>query len=430
MKKTILLLSLTVLFLAACRKESDYLPYIGESHKLAYSTYEEQFVFLWKSISAGYVFWDVDSTDWDKVYSKYLPRFQELDRHYADSGFVRTNELSNLYGAVFGQMIDHHMMVVVQNLHPLPAEEGQLVIIRPGQAEVTERDYYLESNSQAKASMLSFLGDIESEGYTIVAHESGTFPFYEEAITSSVSYHYILFQLPDGRLVPYLWQSMAAFTPVIRSLGSSTPTGAGAVLLDHWLRAITDTPRDQLAGIILDNRANNGGYQDDLDYLIGTFLNERAEVMQTRYKEGPGRREYSPWTPYFIYPNSTYHRDITAEQIPYVILCDINSASMGEIEPLCAKHVLPTVHTIGERTYGATGPLQPFTDINLNYGGPFGDGNDYRGHYVYTSTFEASIDGQVLEGIGHTPDQVILRKDCAGSYKPQLDAALNFIATH
>ena len=223
---------------------------------------------------------------------------------------------------------------------------------------------------------------------------------------------------------------MAAFTPVIRALGEFSLTGSGAELLDHWLRAITDTPRSQLAGIILDNRANNGGYQDDLDYLIGTFLNHPSEVMQTRYKEGPGRLEYSQWTPYHIYPNTTYHRDITSENIPYVILCDINSASMGEIEPLCAKHVLPTVHTIGERTYGATGPLQPFTDINLNYGGSFGDGTNYRGHYIYTSTFEARIDGQVFEGIGYTPDQLLLRKDCAGSYKPQLDAAFDYIAAY
>ena len=430
MKKVTLLTATIVLLFCACRKESDYVPYIGESHKLAYDTYEEQFVFLWKSISTGYVFWDVDSTDWDKVYDRYLPRFQALDRHYSDSGFVSTDELSNLYGQVFGQMQDHHMTIVIQNLHPLPAEVGRLIIIRPGQTEVQQRDYYLESNSQAKASMLSFLGGIESDGYTVLVHESGTFPFYEEAISSSVSYHYIIFRLPDGREVPYLWQSMAAFTPVIRALGEQSPTGEGATLLDHWLRAITDTSRDQLAGIILDNRANNGGYQDDLDYLIGTFLNERAEVMQTRYKEGPGRQEYSPWTPYYIYPNSTYHRDITAEKIPYVILCDINSASMGEIEPLCAKQVLPTVHTIGERTYGATGPLQPFTDIDLNYGGPFGDGINYRGHYVYTSTFEASIGGQVLEGIGHTPDQIMLRKDSEGSYKPQLDAALAYIASY
>ena len=97
---------------------------------------------------------------------------------------------------------------------------------------------------------------------------------------------------------------------------------------------------------------------------------------------------------------------------------------------MCASSVLPTVYTIGERTYGATGPLQPYTDINLNYGGPFGDGSSYRGHYVYTSTFEAQIDGMVTEGIGHNPDLVILRKDHEGSFKPQLDAAFDYISRY
>lgn len=97
--------------------------------------------------------------------------------------------------------------------------------------------------------------------------------------------------------------------------------------------------------------------------------------MQTRYKEGPGRYEHSVWAPYYIYPQSRYHRDLTAENIPYVVLCDLSSVSMGEIETSIIKKVLPTSHTIGERTYGATGPLQVVSSINLNYGGPFGDIN-------------------------------------------------------
>ena len=87
-------LSVLVLLLCSCRKESDYVPYIGESHKLAYNTYAEQFTFLWKSISTGYVFWDVDTTDWDAVYTRFLPRFQELDRRYADSANVTSQELN------------------------------------------------------------------------------------------------------------------------------------------------------------------------------------------------------------------------------------------------------------------------------------------------------------------------------------------------
>ena len=413
MKKIIILTAVLALLFGSCRKESDYVPYIGESHKLAYNTYEEQFTFLWKSISTGYVFWDVDTTDWDAVYSRYLPQFQALDQRYAKGDSVRNDDLYNLYHGI-----------------PHPADSDNIVTIRPGREEVGQRDYFIEYNSSERPAILAFLNDIESNGYTVLAHESGSFVFHEEAISSMVTYHYILFQLSDGRRVPYLWQSMAAFTPIIRSLGDGTMAGDGAQLLDHWLRAITDTPRDQLAGIILDNRCNNGGFQDDLDYLIGSFIKQPVEVMQTRYKEGPGRFEYSQWVPYHVRPNKKYFRDITAERIPYVILCDINSISMGEIEPMCAKAALPTAYTIGERTYGANCPLQPYTDINLNYGGPFGDGASLRGHYIYTSTFEALIGGRVTEGIGHTPDKIVLRKDHNGSFAPQLDAALNYIANY
>lgn len=430
MKKTLLISAAITLLFCSCRKESDYVPYIGESHKLAYNTYEEQFTFIWKSISTGYAFWDVDTTDWDAVYNRFLPRFRALDQRQAKGDSVRFDDLYELYNNIFGNMKDHHMSVVIQNIHPYPADSGKLVLIQPGRREVSQRDYFIELHTDEKKSISSFLDAIESEGYTVLAHESGTFSFYEEAISSNVTYHYILFQLPDGRRVPYLWQSMAAFTPIIRSLGDGTSSGDGAQLLDHWLRAITDTPREQLAGIILDNRGNSGGYQDDLDYLIGSFLNHPVEVMQTRYKEGPGRLEYSQWAPYYINPNKKYYRDITAERIPYVILCDINSISMGEIEPFCAKTALPTVYTIGERTYGANSPLQPYTDINLNYGGPFGDGRTFAGHYIYTSTFEARINGQITEGIGHTPDQLVLRKDHGGSFRPQLDAALNYISKY
>ena len=417
MKKTILLTAVLALLFGSCRKESDYVPYIGESHKLAYNTYEAQFTFLWKSISTGYAFWDVDTTDWDAVYSRYLPKFQALDQRYAKGDSIRNDDLYNLYHGIFGKMKDHHMSVYIQNIHPHPADSGNVVTIRPGREEVGQRDYFIEYNSSERPALLAFLNDIESNGYTVLAHESGSFVFREEAISSM-------------RRVPYLWQSMAAFTPIIRSLGNGTSASYGALILDHWLRAITDTPRDQLAGIILDNRCNNGGFQDDLDYLIGSFIKQPVEVMQTRYKEGPGRLEYSQWVPYYVRPNKKYFRDITAERIPYVILCDINSISMGEIEPMCAKAALPTAYTIGERTYGANCPLQPYTDINLNYGGPFGDGANLLGHYIYTSTFEALIGGRVTEGIGHTPDKIVLRKDHNGSFAPQLDAALNYIANY
>lgn len=416
MKKIVIILTTIVLMFGSCRKQADYMPYIGENGKLAYSTYTEQFDYLWKVLSTGYVFWDVDTTDWDAMYDRYFPAFQELDKKYEQVGYVQTEELKQLYTKVVGGMIDHHMAFRVRNLHPAPDDQSTYIDIRPANLELPTRDYYFESASDENAGIQAFLQGIESQ-YTVETHETSV--GYAPELGMSVTYHYILFILPDGRKIPYLWQSSAAITPIILQNGET------AQLLDHYFKAIVETPRSQLAGIILDNRCNRGGYQDDLDYLVGNYLNERKEILKTRYKEGPGRLEHSVWTPYYIEPNKKYHRDITAENIPYVVICDINSVSMGEIEPMTIKAVLPTSHTIGERTHGGTGPLQDANRIDLNYGGPFGDIN--TGHYVYTSTFEAQIGGKVLEGIGHIPDEIVLRKDYNGDFRPQLDAAIRYI---
>lgn len=422
MKRYVILTIAATLFFAACRKEADYIPYTGENSKLAYNTYTEQFQYLWKCMSTGYVFWDVDTVNWDAAYDRYLPRFEALDQKYKDSGYVRTAELNELYLGLVGKMRDHHMTFMVRNLHPAPGDTDPRVIIRPGLLEVKSRDYYIESRTAAQVGLETFLAGISGQ-YT-VAEQSNATAFIPE-FGDNVDFYFCLFTLADGRKVPYLWSTNAALTPVMRDMVGSP----AQVLIDRWLTVACNTPRNQLGGIILDTRSNGGGYQDDLDYLVGSFINERTMIFKTRYKEGPGRMEYSTWCPYYQDPNRNYHRDITAENIPYVVIVDINSVSMAEIEPMVIKAMFPSAHIVGERTYGGTGPLQNDA-VDLGYGGPFGNSSAYN-HYVYTSTFEALMDGRVQEGEGLTPDEVVLRKDDpAHSFKPQLDAALNYIANH
>ncbi len=424
MKKYILIISVSTLLVVSCRKEADYIPYVGESPKLAYNTYAEQFEYLWKVMSTAYVFWDIDTVDWDAIYDRLLPQFKDLDGKYQDSGFVRNSDFEPLYASMFGSLIDHHMRVYVENLHPHPSETyPSIIYINPANIEVPTRPYYFEDRNTEQDGIKAFLKTIESN-YTVAVHDSGTFAFDDAGMSATVTLHYCLFRLSDGRVVPYLWQSMAALTPLMK--GKGTP--AGKVLIEKWLHTICDSAN--LAGIILDNRANRGGYQDDLDYLVGTFLNARATIFETCYKEGPGRLEYSAWCPYYQDPNPTFHRDITAEDIPYVILTSVNSVSMGELEPLTARAVLPTTHIMGERTWGGTCPLQPDCE-NLNYNAPFGDSYDHRGHYIYSSTFATRIGGRRLESIGCEPDEVFNRKDAPSqSFKPLLDAALNYIQSH
>lgn len=421
MKRYIIILALATLVFSGCRKEADYHPYIGEFGALAYNSYSTQFDYLWKCISTGYVFWDVDRTDWDAIYDEYMPKFKELDARHEAGQEVTLKELETLYKGMMGGLKDHHMKIAVKNLFPASSDATNKFSLRPGSIEVQQRDYYIESIADAEEHFTAFLNNLDAQ-YHPEVHETAVGIDDDDEVT----YHYCLFVLPDGRKIPYLWQSCAAITPVMKSLGGSSGNSAAAAVIDHWLTAIKETPREQLAGIILDNRNNTGGYQDDLDYLVGSFINQKTEFCKSRYKEGPGRYEYSAWTPNYLEPLSRYHRDLTAENIPYVVICDIFSISMGEAEAEIIKAVLPTSYIVGERTFGATGAIQPDTHINLTYGGPFGN-EETMNHYIYTATFECATNGMVLEGIGITPDLEVLRKNHNGDFKPQLDAAIEYI---
>lgn len=438
MKKAFTLAAILVITISSCRKESHPYIYYNETTKLAYDSYAGQFDLIWKNLSTGYVFWDIDDTPWDKVYEDFLPQFEALDRQVAQGGTIPDTTLLNLYEAAMGNMSDHHMTIKIKNLHPAEGNSG-IIAMTPGMIAIKKRPDYIESKADAKKHMIEFLTGIEKDygagsEVKVIEHQQITYDLNTDGdgldIVAGLTYSYNLFQLPDGRVIPYLWQSNAALTPAMTYLGKDGDEGAAAAILEQYFKIIATTPKEKLAGFILDNRANRGGYQDDLDYLIGSFLNDEVVMFQTRYKEGPGRLEYSVWTDYTQKPFYKYHRDLQADNIPFVTLVDCMSASMGEIESLCARYVLPTSYVIGETSYGATGPLQANL-TNLNYGGSFGSSDlSTEYHYVYTSDFEASFDGQIYEGKGITPDLKVSRKSNGGSFKPAIDAALQYISQY
>ena len=415
MKRNIIVLAVIALIFSGCRKEADYHPYIGETSQIAYDSYATQFEYIWKCVSTGYVFWDVDKTDWDAVYDEYLPKFEALDAKNNAGEAVRVSEIQELYVGAMGGLIDHHMEIEVKNLFPPMDEENHVAVINPAKIELPTRDYYIEEYSPSYTQLMLTLNSFNLM-YEIES--------YQTAVLDQIVYFYCLIKLPDGRKIPYLWQSKSDMTTVLKLLGAPGQYGAAAAVVDRWVTTIQNTPREELAGIILDNRCNSGGNVSDLDYVVGAFVNTPTEVFLTRYKEGPGRLEHSPWLPMVVNPSSKYHRDITAENIPYVILCDIYSISMGELEPMAIREALPTSYIIGERTYGATGPL--FNALDVCYGGPFGDISTMY-HFVYTASFESMVNGQILEGIGITPDKVVNRKDHNGEYRSQVDAAIEYI---
>ena len=425
-KISLIILAVIALTFTSCRKTPDYVPYIGESSNLAYSTYAEQFDVLWNNINTGYVFWDVDTTDWDAVYEEYMPRFEELDRRQPWS--VTTEELQGMYEEIMGGLVDHHMSVKIKNLYPVSMNlinPSHIVSINPADNEIKTRDYYYKASYNLSNEISQFnkkLAAKSVQGYNIA------YSGYEKVNTEDVQVTvcYVLFELPDGRYIPYLWQNGYKMSVIMQGLNNVySPYYKAAQLIDKWKNAALKTHKSKLAGVILDNRCNNGGYLSDLNYVVSPFIKKDLAVISTRYKEGPGRLEHSVWSPVTIKASSE-NRDLSSENIPYVVLSNIYSISMGEITTYNISQ-LPTGYVIGERTYGATGPL--LTDaIDLTYGGPFGD-IEKESHYVYTSTYEIKThEGFVPEGKGFTPDMEVLTKNVG--VQGQLDAALEYIKNY
>ena len=58
------------LILTACHKEA--------ANKTI-ETDVQQFEAVWNELNDTYVFWSVDTTDWDAVYAKYHPLFEEME---------------------------------------------------------------------------------------------------------------------------------------------------------------------------------------------------------------------------------------------------------------------------------------------------------------------------------------------------------------
>ena len=227
MKRLVIILALAALVFSGCRKEADYHPYIGETGDLAYNSYSSQFDYLWKCMSTGYVFWDVDETDWDAVYVEYMPKFQALDKKHESGQDVTLAELETLYKGVIGGLKDHHFYFMIKNLFPSPNDTVSDFYIEPGQLEVERRDYYIEPRADEQMELDSFLSNIEQH-YDIAEHETASVEI--PVLEGSVIYHYCLIQLPDGRKIPCLWQSMAALTPILKA-----PESDASNLLDHWL---------------------------------------------------------------------------------------------------------------------------------------------------------------------------------------------------
>lgn len=379
------ILVLFVFFImTSCRKE---IPEINRPEDYVEGNFSEVFDAYWNGMNNNYVFWDIDTTNWDRVYKQYKPLFAKLN--LADSIDVRTGY--TYFKEMTSGLIDSH--------YDLSFNDSWLAdssSINPAyQRKLAKPDYH------DPISVLHFYYTLPDnyldEGWKRGFVNVGNSQYV--AVAGTIDQHTLYFYFNSFNL---------------KSLYETDDDNAVKTVEQYFFDMINNTP--DIKGIILDVRGNGGGSLADLNFLLGRMIDKRLDFGFTRSKQGNGRLDYSPWTPAFVTPQAGAN-NITA---PIVMLADAWSVSMSEITTMAVKS-LPNGHFVGERTWGGNGPL---TANKFYNGGQFSTGFINQ---TYTSSLMLKYrDGKIYEGIGFPPDIEVKYDESALELgaDPQLEAAL------
>jgi len=373
---------------ASCRKD---LPQINDPANTISGNFSEVFDSYWNGMNNNYVFWDIDTVNWDNVYKQYKPLFAKLNLY--DSNDVKKGY--TYFKQMTAGLVDSH--------YDLSFNDPWLVdspSIDPAyERKVASPDYH------DPIDILHFYNNIPRfyldrgavRGFTNV----GTTKQYV-AVSGTINQD-ILYFFFSGFALKQLYK---------------TDTANGVKEIEqYFFDKLANTTN--IKGVIIDVRGNPGGALEDLNFLLGRMIDKQLDFGYTRSKQGNGRLDYSPWAPAFVTPQ-TGARNITA---PIVMLADAWSVSMAEMTTMAVKS-LPNGHFVGERTWGANGPL--IGNVYFN-GGQFS--TDYI-QQTYTSSLMLKYrDGKIYEGIGFSPD-VEVKYDAAAlatGQDKQLEAAIGLI---
>ena len=374
---------LFLLLLGACKKDI-FDPVSGQTP----STFSQVFEDFWNDMNVNYVYWDIDTTNWDAVYQLYKPIFGGLN--IADTAdLVRS---VGYFRQMTSGLIDEHFSITFTNAVLKDSNTIEPAASRWRSDPAYRFPYY-------------YLGSDEhylDSGY-LSGEDNTTSPGTTLAAISGTIHGDILFLAFNQFLLSASFQS--------------TVNNTVKPVLNYFFQRLAD-PSD-LKAVVLDLRDNPGGDASDLNFLVGQFVDQPLAFGYTRNKSGNGRLDYTPWVGVQVTPQSGAH----ANTLPVYVLADKYSQSMAEITTM-AMRALPQCRVVGETTYGATGP---FAQNALYDDGPF----DVPGFLsVTTSSVEFKYtDGKVYEGKGFPPDYPVafdIQALDAGD-DPQMDKVLSLI---
>ncbi|MGN7986109.1 S41 family peptidase [Pedobacter sp. 22226] len=374
-----LVLCLTAIIPSGCRKEN------AQSYKGAEGSFERKFEEFWTKMNLQYVYWDRDDTDWEKVYSIYSPKFANLTNSSSD-----TKLAVRYFREMTSTLIDSHYSISF--FDPLISDS----VINPvGQLKRKSSSFYEPYNYQN--AVTAYLDGQQAGAYGDIIENGSRLRLTIGTINKDIVYF------------------NCNFFALRRAYYSDGNTAIKSALYKFF--SLLKNP-GSVKGLIFDVRSNAGGDIADLNFLAGKMIYKDAAFGFSRGKNGLGKVGYLPWVSSGVSHESgfDFHR-------PIIILQDANTASLSETLILALKAGSNSI-SIGESTYGATGPI---SDSGIFNAGGF----DIAGFaQIRASSVEfESLERKSLEGIGIGPDNRLSfdLKSLINGKDPALELAINKI---
>lgn len=343
------------LLLSSCKK-NDGLNNSG-SNPASAANFNQVFESFWNGVNKNYLYWDIDTTNWDKIYYRYKPLFEGLDlNNQADVA-----KSVSYFKQMTSGLTDSHFQILglkgnFEGLNIFPAEDKKKALIN-------YHDRYDYSKIDAK-----YFDNSETAVH-------GTLNVKTATIHNKITY----FSCNEFSLASAYYNNRSVHA-----------------LIDLFFKKATEDVTNT-SGVIIDLRNNFGGDLVDLNFLVGHLITTPLDFGFSRYKSNFGRLDYTPW----IKATATPVANSRKINCPVIILVDNYTVSVAEAVAMCMR-LLPNSSIIGEQTWGATGPLAESEIFN---GGPFQVGNILS---IRTSSAEFKyIDGKMYEGMGFPPDIVV-----------------------
>lgn len=344
------------LLLSSCRKEI-LLPFATTP-----ASFSQVFENFWYQMNINYVYWDIDTTNWNKIYYDYKPIFAKLNINNEND--VRASV--GYFKQITSGLIDSHYSInftkaQISNDLVYPALDRKL------KCRSFHSPYLytgIDTDYLDKGFIFGGYATSDSERLTVLC---GT-------INNKILYfHCNRFALQEA------YQSI-------------TSNGVKTAL--QYFHAELQYQQSGIKGIIIDLRNNDGGNISDLNFFMRHLISAPLYFGYTRYKSGNGRLAYTPWIDAVIQPQ-TGNKPLN---LPIIALADNYSISLAEVITMAIK-ALPSGMVVGESTWGATGPIT----ANVLYNdGPFTVSGFLS---VNTSSAEFKyINDTVYEGRGFPPD--------------------------